>query len=154
MFDLNAKRWAAAGAVGTFVRKPLEARFYREFCPAALERGWLFLSALRIHGAIKAVDVGYVYEGKFFALQGGFDPDGPKNMGHAQRKCILQLLIGQGVQEFDFLGTVTDYKRRYGARERFGYQVFVGSSGWLTTLLLAVGFWPTGRYLQFRGLPN
>ncbi|MDH3514744.1 MAG: GNAT family N-acetyltransferase [Gammaproteobacteria bacterium] len=154
MFDLNARRWASAGAVGTFVRKPLEARFYHEFSPTALEHDWLFLSALRIHDTIMAVDVGYIYDGRFYALQGGFDPGGPKNMGHVQRKFIVEKLIDRGIREFDFLGTVTDYKRRYGARERFGYQVLVGSPGWLTTPLLAAGFWPTGRYMQFRGLPS
>jgi CelD/BcsL family acetyltransferase involved in cellulose biosynthesis len=154
MFDLNAKRWASAGMLGTFVRKPLEARFYREFCPVALERGWLLLSALRIDGSIKAVDVGYVYNGKFLSLQGGFDPEGPKNMGHAQRKRVLEILIAKGVGEFDYLGTVTDYKLRSGARERLGYQVFIGSPSWRTFPVFKAGMWPTGRYLQFRGLPK
>lgn len=153
LFELNTRRWAAVGSSGTFVRKPREACFYREFAPVALARGWLVLAGLRLGGRLCAVDIGYRYGGRFFYLQGGFDPHGPQGLGHALRSRIIAHLIELKVQEFDFLGTVTDYKRDFGGQVRYGHQLLVARLGLKTAPLRALRLWPTGRYLRFTGLP-
>jgi CelD/BcsL family acetyltransferase involved in cellulose biosynthesis len=153
LFELNTRRWQAAGQRGTFERKPREARFYREFAPVALARGWLELAAIRIGEGLKAVDIGYRYDGRFFYLQGGFDPEGPRGLGHALRTRLIAELIAEGVREFDFLGTVTDYKTQFGGEVRYGYQLFIARPGLKTWPVYAAGLWPTGRYMAFEGLP-
>lgn len=153
LIELNTRRWAAAGASGTFARKPLEARFYREFAPVALARGWLVFAGLRLNGRLCAVDIGYRYDGQFLSMQGGFDPLGPPNLGHALRLRLTARLIEMRVRELDFLGTVTPYKREFGAKVRYGHQLLVVRPGFKTGLLYAAGLWPTGRYLRFKGLP-
>ncbi len=153
LFVLNARRWCAAGQRGTFERKPREARFYREFAPLALARGWLDLAAIRIGQTLRAVVIGYRYSGRFYYLQGGFDPEGPRGLGHALRSRLIAALIAEGVREFDFLGTVTDYKIQFGGRVRYGHQLFILRHGLRTAPLRAIPLWPTGRYLAFEGVP-
>jgi CelD/BcsL family acetyltransferase involved in cellulose biosynthesis len=149
LFDLNHRRWSATGQAGTFVRKPLEAQFYREFTRVALERGWLRLFALKIEGKFKAVQAGYVYHRTFYQLQEGFDPEAPQGIGNVLRAHVIEQCIAEGVQTYDFLGEFSDHKRRWLAEPRAGHYLFIGRRGSLkNALLFARKIWPTGRYLR------
>ena len=150
LVDLNHQRWTAVGQAGTFVRKPLEHRFYRSFAPRALAQGWLRLAAIRQGGALRAVQIGYVYKGTFLQLQEGFDPNTP-GVGNALRSRVIERGIEEGVHTYDFLGEHTEHKRRWRAEPRVGHDLLIARPGVLRTPLLSLGVWPTGRYLRPSG---
>ncbi len=148
LFDLNHRRWASVGQLGTFVRNPAVASFYRTFTQAAVSHGWLRLYGLRINGRIQAMQAGYVYCGTFHQLQEGFDPDSPKGIGNVLRGLVIARLIDEGVTSYDFLGGQTEHKRRWLGEQRLGHDFFIGRRKSLNTLLFAKEVWPTGKYLR------
>ena len=148
LFALNHRRWSAAGQVGTFVRKPFEARFYRTFTRRALERGWLRLYALRNASHFQAVQIGYAYGRTFHQLQEGFDPAASSGAGNVLRGQVIERCIEEGLTTYDFLGGFTEHKKRWLARERHGCDLFVGRRSVKNALVFTPGLWPTGRYLR------
>ena len=154
LFRLNHLRWRSAGQDGTFVRKPMEARFYERFAPVALDRGWLRLYVARVKGEVKAVQYGYAYKGAFLQVQEGFDPDAPQGLGNVLRSRVVERCIAEGLSAYDFLGEYTEHKRRWGAEKREGHDFFVCGPGPRGRLLFQLGVWPTGRYLRPSRLPG
>jgi len=154
LFDLNHLRWGAEGQVGTFVRKPLERRFYEVFAPRALERGWLRAFAIREGERFLAVQFGYAYASSFLQLQEGFDPEAPPGIGNVLRGRVIERCIEEGLTTYDFLGEHTEHKRRWLARPRAGRDLFIGRDTLKNRLPFAVPLWPTGRYLRAQGLPG
>jgi CelD/BcsL family acetyltransferase involved in cellulose biosynthesis len=148
LFSLHHERWMTRGDAGAFDRKPVEAEFYRRFAPLARERGWLRLYALRAEGKVRAMQVGYRYGDSFLALQDGFDPDYVAGVGNALRYHVIEASIAEGVRDYDFLGVMSEHKRRWGAEAREGADVFVPGRSLRGLLLRASRLWPTGRYLQ------
>jgi CelD/BcsL family acetyltransferase involved in cellulose biosynthesis len=148
LVDLNHLRWQAMGRSGTFVRKPLEQRFYRTFAPQALRCGWLRFFALKREGAFKAVQIGYAYQGAFCQMQEGFDPAGPPGLGNVLRGKVVERCIQEGLRTYDFLGDHTEHKRRWGATARQGHDLLIGRRSLRTGLVFQLGMWPTGRYLK------
>ena len=120
LFDLHYRRRLLAGEVGAFRRKPTEALFYRRFGLVALEHRILALYGLEHAGALKAVQYGYVYGGVYHQMQEGFDPDYEKGAGNVLRWKTIEALIAEGVHGYDFLGEMTEHKRRWGAQLRLG----------------------------------
>ena len=153
LVDLNHRRWSATGQVGTFVRKPLEQRFYRLFGPRALERGWLRLFAIRMNGRFAAVQVGYAYNQSFLQLQEGFDPEGPPGLGNVLRGKVIERCIREGIRQYDFLGGHTEHKRRWLANPRNGHDLLISRRCFRNGPLISLPLWPTGRYLREAGLP-
>lgn len=148
LFELHHRRWETQGEEGTFQRKPNQVQFYREFAPAALEKGWLWLFALEEHGQIKAIQIGYVYRNVFHQLQEGFDPQYLKGAGNVLRAKIIEACIANGISAYDFLGGMTEHKRRWLATNRTGYDLFIGRRMTKNHLLFWRNIWPTGRYLR------
>jgi CelD/BcsL family acetyltransferase involved in cellulose biosynthesis len=148
LFDLHERRWQAAGLPGSFVRRPLMADFSREFSRVALERGWLRLFGIQSEGVFKAVQFGYVYEGTFYQMQEGFDPEAPDGIGNVLRSLVIEACIAENVHTYDFLGGFTEHKRRWSAAPRVGRQLLIGRNTLKNRPLFGAGIWPTGRYLQ------
>ena len=148
LFDLHYRRWRRKGEEGTFRRKPEERRFYEEFAPAALRSGWLRLYALKERGEIKAVQIGYVYNNIFHLLQEGFDPDYADGVGNVLRLHVIEACIAEGIATYDFLGVMSEHKRRWQANERLGSDVMIGHPGWRSSAVVRHGVWPTGRFLR------
>ena len=148
LFELNHRRWSKEGMVGTFRRKPLERAFYTRFAKVALANGWLRLFALRLGDEIKAIQYGYAYNGTFFQMQEGFDPEAPAGIGNVLRAHVIDACVLEGIHTYDFLGEHTEHKRRWLARERSGQDLFVTHSAPLSTTLRTLRVWPTGRYLR------
>ena len=148
LFSLHHERWMTRGDAGAFDRKPVEAQFYRRFAPLARARGWLRLYALRAEGKVRAMQVGYRYGDSFLALQDGFDPDYVAGVGNALRYHVVEASIAEGIRDYDFLGVMSEHKRRWGAEPREGADVFVRGRSLRGLLLRASRLWPTGRYLQ------
>lgn len=150
LFRLHGKRWRAAGQQGVFDRRPLERAFYQRFAPLALEAGWLALYALCEHDDPKAVQLGYVYADTFLQLQEGFDPDYLPHVGNALRAHVIRDCIGRGVREYDFLGGISEHKRRWLAEARTGMDLLAGAARLRNAPVLRAGVWPTGAYLRPR----
>ncbi|MBZ5567595.1 MAG: GNAT family N-acetyltransferase [Acidobacteriia bacterium] len=148
LFDLHYRRWKGEGQEGTFRRKPSEAAFYRCFAPRALEKGWLRIYGLQENGEFKAVQIGYVYRGNFLQLQEGFDPAYVKGAGNVLRAKSIEACIEDGVKGYDFLGAMTEHKRRWLAQQRDGWDFFIGKKSLKNAALFYKGIWPTGRYLR------
>jgi CelD/BcsL family acetyltransferase involved in cellulose biosynthesis len=154
LFALNHRRWSAVGQVGTFVRKPMERRFYEAFAPRALERGWLRLFAIRERDRFLAVQIGYAYGSSFLQLQEGFDPEAPSGIGNVLRVRVIERCIEEGLTTYDFLGDHTEHKRRWSARARDGFDLLIWRRSLKNRLATSLPLWPTGRYLQAHGEPQ
>jgi CelD/BcsL family acetyltransferase involved in cellulose biosynthesis len=154
LFDLNHRRWRSRGQDGTFIRKPGEALFYRKFLPVALKKGWLRLYGLEVDGAFKAVQIGYVYNGVFYQMQEGFDPDFIQGAGNVLRARTIEDCISEGLKGYDFLAGMSEHKRRWASTPRMGHHLFVGNRNWKNRLLFFKEVWPTGRYLRPCLLPS
>ena len=152
LFELHQAHWQAEGVDGCFRRKPVEEAFYREMAPIAVQKEWLWLFVLRHKGAIKAVQYGYIFNGTYFQLQEGYDPSFQSGAGNALRHFIIDQCIRAGIEVYDFLGGVSEHKRRWGGVVRTGYDLMIGNQSWRSRLLLGTRMWPTGRFMQERGL--
>ena len=87
---------------------------HREFVPLAFERGWLKLYLLRLNGAPAASLYGFLYRGKFYYYQAGFDPAYEKySPGMITLGLSIKAAIEDGACEFDFLHGDEPYKSRW-----------------------------------------
>jgi len=148
LFDLHYRRWSTKGEQGVFRRKPTERLFYEIFTLPALKAGWLRLYALRDSERIRAVQIGYVYNNVFHLLQEGFDPEYFDGAGNVLRYRVMEACIQEGIASYDFLGGVSEHKRRWRAIERKGCDLLVLNPNMKSRFLRWAGIWPTGRFLK------
>ena len=148
LFDLHAKRWALGGELGTFRKKPNEARFYRTFAPVAFRNGWLRIYGIVQGDVFQAVQIGYNYNGVYLSVQEGFNPEAHQGIGNLLRYKVMEELIREGIKGYDFLGEMSEHKRRWRVIERPGSHVMIGNRKAKNLLLFRNGVWPTGRYLK------
>jgi CelD/BcsL family acetyltransferase involved in cellulose biosynthesis len=148
LFRLHAKRWGREGELGSFRKKPRESSFYQAFAPVAFERGWLRIYGIELAGEFQAVQIGYLFRNSFLSVQEGYDPEGCKGVGKTLRFKVLEALIREGVEVYDFLGELSEHKRRWRAVERSGWNILAGPPKATNRALFAAGVWPTGRYLR------
>lgn len=148
LYRLHALRWARLGKEGCFERQPRMRAFYDEFAPRALSRAWLRCYALRVNGAVRAVQIGYAYGDAYCQLQEGFDPNESVGLGNVLRGHVIENCIREGLREYDFLGEFTEHKRRWGAKLRTGRHIFRVAPTLRNRIAFAAGVWPTGRYLR------
>jgi len=147
LFDLHGSRWRSVGQEGSFVRRPLMAKFYKSFAPLAFERGWLRIYALTVDGAKVAMRYGYAYAGILCGLQSAFDAN-INGGGHILMNMLLEKSIEEKLSAYDFLAGDTDYKSRWGTQLRAGRSILVGKRAVKTQLLFRSSVWPTGRYID------
>lgn len=148
LFELHDARWNSVGKEGLFTRAPAERRFYESFAPVALKNDWLRLYGLRCGTEFKAVQIGYRSGSTFLQMQEGFDPDFEAGCGNALRHLVIRDLIAEGVSYYDFLGGISEHKRRWGAKPAVGSDLLIGSRSVKSRFILSGPFWPTGRYLS------
>ena len=148
LFELHYRRWQTRGEEGSFRRKPELAEFYKHFVPQAQAKRWLWLFALEDVGEIKAVQLGYVYNRVFYQIQEGFDPEYENGAGNVLRAHVIEACIAEGVETYDFLGGMTEHKRRWRAQERIGCDLFIGRRTMKNVPLFTAEVWPTGRFLK------
>ena len=151
LFRLHHARWMTRGDPGTFVRKPMQAEFYRRFAPVALAHGWLRLHTLSQGGVTKAIQYGYCYKGTFLQLQEGFDPGYQADAGNVLRHYAIESCIAEGLKCYDFLGEMTEHKSRWQATRRTGCDLFLVHDGARNLPLRLLPLWPTGRHLRAQG---
>ena len=148
LFELHYRRRNKLGDEGTFRRKPDQVIFYRSFTKAAFKKGWLWFFGLEDHGEFKAIQIGYVYNNVFHQLQEGFDPDYIDGVGNVLRTRVIEACIAEGIKAYDFLGDMTEHKRRWGAKLRTGYDFFISHKSLKNRILFTREVWPTGRFLR------
>ena len=148
LFDLHHRRWRTREEEGSFHRKPQLVEFYKQFVPRAYAKGWLWLFALEDRGEFKAVQLGYVYNSIYHQIQEGFDPEYTKGVGNVLRAGVIEACIAAGLRTFDFLGEMSEHKRRWHAKVRDGCDLFIGHRKLKNLPLFSAGIWPTGRFLR------
>jgi len=148
LIDLHSRRWRSRLRLGSFEKRPPLVDFYRSFTAVANQKGWLRLYQLRKGEILLATQIGYIYKHVFYQLQEAFDPDIDAGVGNILRAYVLEQCIDEGVIEYDFLGGVTEHKRRWGATKRNGADLIAASPSRLGRLIVNLRIWPTGRYLR------
>lgn len=147
LFTLHNKHWKSLG-LGSFQRSPELERFYRNFVPLALQKGWLRLLRLESEGKVQAMQLGYVFNGQFLAIQEGYNPDYLPGVGQVLRYFSYKMCKEEGVCCYDFLGVYTDHKRRWLAEKKYGANLFIWQRKMKNLPFEAKQIWPTGRYLK------
>lgn len=148
LFCLHNRRWQSAGLKGTFERRPELVAFYRAFVPLALENGWLRLLRLEANGEIQAMQLGYVYQNTFLAIQEGYNPEFLPGAGQVLRHFSFNNCIDEELSSYDFLGVYTNHKRRWLADKKFGCNLFIWHDQPKSLPFKLAPIWPTGRYLN------
>ncbi len=148
LFQLHGLRWGQMGQLGTFRKKPNEAKFYREFAMEALRRNWLGLYGIEMSGELKAVQYGYRYNDSFLQLQEGFDRESAQGIGNILRIKVIENLIEKGVKTYDFLGEMSEHKKSWHVTGRTGSHLMIGNRKLKNRILFKNDVWPTGRYLK------
>ncbi len=148
LFALHQQRWQHVNQDGSFVRKPELRAFYEHFVPMAFKNGWLHMMSLEDGGATKAIQIGYCYKAKGYALQEGFDPTYQEGAGNYLRYHYIKSCIDKQLQEYDFLGEQTLHKARWGAKIRQGSDCLIVAKKPSTFPFLLRAIWPTGKFLK------
>ncbi|QUM85351.1 MULTISPECIES: GNAT family N-acetyltransferase [unclassified Moritella] len=147
LFTLHNKHWQHLGR-GTFQRRPELVNFYRNFVPLASQKGWLRLLRLESGGEVQAMQLGYVFNDQFLAIQEGYNPDYVSGIGQVLRYFSYKSCKQEGVHCYDFLGVYTDHKRRWLAEKKHGKNLFIWHRKMKNLPFEAKQIWPTGRYLK------
>ncbi|MFT5879883.1 MAG: hypothetical protein ACI86X_001004 [Moritella sp.] len=148
LFTLHNKRWESAGLTGSFARRPELGKFYQAFTPQALRHNQLRLLRLEVNGEIQAMQIGYVYNKTFLAIQEGFNPDFVAGAGQVLRHASFQHCHNEGLEIYDFLGGYTNHKRRWLAHKNIGCHLFIWQHKYKNLPFKYRDIWPTGRYLN------
>jgi len=117
LIELHKERWELAGRRSGFFREQLCA-FYHDAAAATYAKGWLRLTALSMNGSLEAMDIGFVYAGCFYSLQGACSRAGmKKKAGNALQCSLMESLVGKtGV--FHFLRGAERYKYLWGCHDK------------------------------------
>jgi CelD/BcsL family acetyltransferase involved in cellulose biosynthesis len=108
------------------------------------ERGWLWLVVLTLDGQPIAARYDFVYGGKVWCMQGGWDPAHQDlNPGTLMTGEVIAWAIAKGLSEYDFLGGEDHYKRRWAEAERRLLDLEAFNSG-----TLRGRWWPRLRSLK------
>jgi CelD/BcsL family acetyltransferase involved in cellulose biosynthesis len=93
--------------------------FHRDVMHATGQSGLLRLFVLNLDNKPSAFMYGFVYSGKYYDFQKGFDADASRfSPGDVVCQMAFQWLIGENVVEFDYLRGDESYKRVFSDRER------------------------------------
>ncbi|AGH80211.1 cellulose biosynthesis protein CelD [Psychromonas sp. CNPT3] len=147
-FHLHQQHWQYKNLQGSFQRSPALLSFYQAFIPLAFSKGWLRLAYLESLCEIKAMQLGYVYEGTFFALQEGYDPYFLGGCGQVLRHGVIHKCLAEKLHTYDFLGGYSDHKARWSATQKIGTQLFVFQNKIKNLPLYLFKIWPTGAYFK------
>lgn len=116
LLSLNSRRWGAEGAAFTTCRTRL---FHRKLAHRFHSLGWLCFLLMKVDGVFAAARFDYVFDGKLWNIQGGWNPDlAQLSPGRMLLAVQMQWCIAQGLREYDFLAGEASYKRSWATAER------------------------------------
>ena len=131
-FEMHQGRWEAEGHPGSFYN-PSKRAFYREIADAFLRRGWLRFYHLEVDGVIRAAQFGFAFRGVLHSLQEAFDrhfrPQGVGGVGVVLRGMSIRESIAEGLESYDFLGGMEEYKTRWGTTSHYVQRARIGAPG-------------------------
>ena len=113
---LHGSRWGDEDAFAS----PRFDAFHEEVMPALLDRGALDLSWICARGEPVAALYNLRWNGKIYSYQGGRRLDVPRDVrpGIVIHAHAIRRAIEAGMREYDFLGGVSQYKRKLATRTR------------------------------------
>jgi CelD/BcsL family acetyltransferase involved in cellulose biosynthesis len=115
---LHNLRWDGRGRSDAFHTPELIA-FHRDIAPLAFARRWLRLYVLRLNGRPAASLYGFLYGGKFYFYQSGFDPAFAKcSVGLLTMGLAIQDALKEHAVEFDLLHGDESYKSHWAPLQR------------------------------------
>lgn len=111
-------RWRERGGSDAFHLREL-VTFHQELSRVALAEGWLRLQVLWLDGRPAAGSYGFLYRGKFYFYQSGFDPTYERySVGFLTMGLAIRQAIGEGAREFDLLHGNETYKSHWATQKR------------------------------------
>jgi len=131
-FEMHQRRWEAEGHSGSFYH-PRKRAFYKEVADRFLRRGWLRFYHLEVDAVIRAAQFGFAFGGVMHSLQEAFDgqfrPQGVGGLGVVLRGMTIRESIAEGLEAYDFLEGVEDFKTRWGTTNHYVRRVRIGAPG-------------------------
>jgi CelD/BcsL family acetyltransferase involved in cellulose biosynthesis len=120
LIRLHQMRWTARGEPGVFSSEKF-TRFHRSLAPRLLEKGWISLFTLSIHGEPICALYDFIYNKKMYYYQSGLDAENKllNSAGLLLRSFAIEKAIEAGLTECDFLkGDINSYKSRWRGQTR------------------------------------
>ena len=131
-FAMHQARWLADGRSGSFY-SPRKRAFYRDVSVGFLQRGWLRFYHLEVDGVTRASQFGFVFGGVLHSLQDAFDhefhPTGVGGVGVVLRAMAIKQSIVEGLNGYDFLGGMEEFKTRWNTTTHYVQRVRIGAPG-------------------------
>ena len=118
LFNLHQNRWEEKDWAGVF-SSSARKNFYRLMSKRFLKNGWLRLYSMKINGQFVAHQFYMEYKNTLFWLIDGFDPNFDHlEVGKVLKGYAFQDAISRKIETIDFLGSITQYKKSWGAKPR------------------------------------
>jgi CelD/BcsL family acetyltransferase involved in cellulose biosynthesis len=131
-FAMHQARWLAKGSPGSFY-SPRKCAFYRDVAVGLLQRGWLRFYHLEVDGVVRASQFGFTFGGVLHSLQDAFDhefhPNGVGALGVVLRGLVIKESIVEGLNGYDFLGGMEEFKTRWKTITHYVQRVRIGAPG-------------------------
>lgn len=128
LIELHQKRWREKGLPGAFAA-PQFVEFHCRISRRFFERGWLYLTLLKLDGRVIAARYGFIYHGVNYAYQGGFDPEWAEHqVGLVIQSYCIEDEIRQQLVEHNFLRGSNSAKLRWTSLTRNSVTVRFGKS--------------------------
>lgn len=129
LFELHTRRWTQRNLPGVF-RNSRRRRFYTEIARSTLNCGWLAFHRLSWGERALALQFGFTYNGRFYLLQEGYDPDFDFiRPGIALRGMLIRDHIASGMMEYDFLAGTSQSKMDWGAKQKMSTHLVLAPPG-------------------------
>ena len=112
LIDLNEKRWASDGKVGSFKKNGNAFRnFHMDVSERFADRGWLGLYFLMASNKPVAVQYNFEYAQKMYYYLAGFDPRySSYSVGNLVIMYLLEKCVQKGLREYDMMRGDEPYK--------------------------------------------
>jgi CelD/BcsL family acetyltransferase involved in cellulose biosynthesis len=131
-FAMHQARWLAKGSPGSFY-SPRKRAFYRDVSVGLLRLGWLRFYHLEVDGVIRASQFGFAFGGVLHSLQDAFDHEFHPNtigaLGVVLRAMVIKESIAEGLNGYDFLGGMEEFKTRWKTITHYVQRVRIGAPG-------------------------
>ncbi len=125
LFRFNPKRWAERGTRSAFSHQSFRD-FHLQVARRFLSKDWLDLCCLKVKGQTVAVLYSFVFKGKVFYYNAGFDPCWSEySVGRVLMAYHLERAFDRGLAEYDFLRGNHAYKYGWTSTQRCNRDVLV-----------------------------
>ncbi|HEU4388049.1 MAG TPA: GNAT family N-acetyltransferase, partial [Blastocatellia bacterium] len=141
LIELHQSRWRAQGEPGVFASEKFRT-FHARIADRFLPKGWVKLFVMKVGGTPVAALYDFVYAGKLYYYQSGFNGEASKlaSPGMLIRTLGIKSAIERGLTECDFLkGKPGSYKFRWGGKTRPIVQVRIAQTNAKETVFNAAG---------------